>query len=47
MDRMISELTTYFAANGSLSDAVVFVQLVAAHAVGEIAKLYKVIQGSI
>ena len=47
MDKMISDLTTYFATNGSLADALAFSQLVGAHAWGSIAKLYQVIQGSV
>ena len=47
MDKMISDLTTYFATNGSLSDALAFSQLVGTSSWGAIAKLYHVILGSV
>jgi hypothetical protein len=47
MDKMISDLSNYFATNGSFADAVAFSQLVAGHLWGEVAKLYQVIQGSV
>ena len=45
MQNMIDALTAYFSTNGTLADAVNFVQLVGAEAWGSVSKLYHVIQG--
>jgi hypothetical protein len=47
MDQMISDLSAYFATNGSLADLVTFTQAVASGSYGVIAHLWTVVQGSV
>jgi hypothetical protein len=47
MDKMIADLSAYFAVNGSLADLVTFTQAVADGSYQTIAHLWTVIQGSV